>query len=159
MPPSLLQLKSVSVQMFFDRRAVTSRVDASTRRLLSKAGAYVRRRARSSIRKSDRISKPGHLPKSHAGTLRNLIWFGYDPSEQTVIVGPAASGRRSHGRVFTDSSVPATLEFGGYATIIKANERQGRQRFRVKIAARPFMGPALRKEAHKFPKLWANSVK
>ena len=36
-------------RMFFDRQAVISKVDAATRRVLSKFGAFVRRSAKSSI--------------------------------------------------------------------------------------------------------------
>ena len=45
-------------QLFFDREAVTSRVDPATRKVLSKFGAFVRRRAVGIIRPSSTISRP-----------------------------------------------------------------------------------------------------
>ena len=63
-------------QLFFDRQAVISKVDAATRRVLSKFGAFVRRSAKSSIRKLKKPAPPGHPPSSHTGLLKKFI-FGY----------------------------------------------------------------------------------
>jgi len=95
---------------FFDRAAVTSKVDAATRRVLSKMGAFVRRRAKSSIRKRKKVSAPGQPPSSHVGTLRNLLFFGYDSGTKTVVVGPAAFERT---RLLGGKTTPETLEEGG----------------------------------------------
>src|SRR5690606_6172596 len=51
-------------ELFFDRKAVTSRVDKATRKVLSRFGAFVRRTARSSIRKRKKTSQPGSPPSS-----------------------------------------------------------------------------------------------
>lgn len=52
---------------FFDRKAVLAAVDKATLRVLSKFGAFVRRRAKSSIRKRKKASPPGQPPSSHSG--------------------------------------------------------------------------------------------
>jgi len=55
--------------MFFDRKAVTSAVDRTERRVLSRFGAFVRRGAKSSIRKRKRAAEAGMPPSSHTGLL------------------------------------------------------------------------------------------
>jgi len=72
-------------QLFFDSPKVVRAVDRTTRRVLSKFGAFVRRTARSSIRKRKRISEPGSPPSSHSGLLKKFIFFGYDPTGTTEV--------------------------------------------------------------------------
>lgn len=196
----------VSMTMFFDPHKVLAAAEKANYQALSKAGAFVRQRARHSIRKTKKISQPGEPPRSHSGDLRTGIWFGYDASRKTVVVGP----RRYNMVLHTDitltnrTTVPELLEFGGKVAVIemayrlsngklvwvrrdlrrygaaasvnalRANAKHhsitledgsvvvpaGKNRTRtVTIAARPYMAPALRLEAPKFPGLWANSVK
>ena len=76
--------------LFFDSPKVLSAVDKATRQVLSKFGAFVRRSAKSSIRKRKRISSPGQPPSSHSGFLKKFIWFGYEPGSKSVVIGPAA---------------------------------------------------------------------
>lgn len=136
-------------EMFFDRRAVLSAVDRATREVLSKFGAFVRQTARNSIRKRKKPSPPGQPPSSHVGTLRRLIFFGYDPARKSVVIGPAPIGSGQ-------AEAPGLLEFGGSA------RRQRRRSGRVVTARyrpRPFMGPAFEKEKNQLPELWQNSIK
>ena len=139
-------------KMFFDRKAVRRRVDKAARRVLSRFGAFVRTTARHSIRKRKRVSRPGEPPSSHTGSLRRLIFFGYDPGRKSVVIGPVPL-RSASGR-----DVPETLEYSGRATIIGGPRRKRRKR-RVKIAARPFMGPAMAKEKPKLSAMWAGSIR
>jgi len=135
--------------LFFDRPKVQRAVDAARRRVLSKAGAFVRQEARQSIRKRKGTSPPGRPPYSHVGLLRNLILFGYDERTDSVVVGPVG---------FKRSNVPHVLEYGGVTTVTEY--RRGRlRRRRVRIAPRPYMGPALAKEVPKFRELCRNSVR
>ena len=53
--------------LFFDRARVINAVDRTTRRNLSRFGAFVRQRARSSIRTRKRISEPGQPPTNRTG--------------------------------------------------------------------------------------------
>ncbi len=136
-------------QMFFDRPKVKRAVDAARRRVLSKAGAFIRQTARTSIRKRKGTSKPGAPPHSHVGLLRRFILFGYDKQSDSVVIGPVG---------FRASSAPRVLERGGTTTV--ARRRRGkRTERRVRIAARPYMQPALEKERPKLPELWRNSVR
>jgi len=133
--------------LFFDTKAVRARTDRATRRVLSKFGAFVRRTARSSIRKRKRASQPGSPPSSHTGLLRRFIWFGYDPQKASVVIGPARLSRGGRG------DAPALLEYGGRAML----RRDGR-RVRAKYDERPYMGPAFAKEQPKLPAMWRDSV-
>ena len=132
MPAPPLTLK-LTFRMFFDTAPVQRAVDRARRDRLSKAGAFVRTRARSSIRKRKGTSRPGEPPHGHAGHLRRLLLFGYDAQAQTVVVGPLP---------FNEGEAPELLEFG-----------DGARR------PRPFMGPALEAEAPKFPDLFRDSIR
>jgi hypothetical protein len=105
--------------MFFDRQAVIDAIGRANVKVLSRAGAFIQRRAKSSIRKRRRVSRPGEPPSSHVGTLRNLIYFGFDTRQRSVVVGPTPVG--------TVGVVPPTLEYGGPTTVKKNLRRQRRR--------------------------------
>jgi len=131
------------INQFFDKQAVRDKVDVGTRRVLSKFGAFVRRTARSSIRKRKRISAPGAPPSSHIGLLKKFIFFGYEPTARSVVIGPVRLSQNGRGKA------PALLEHGGPAKV-------GKRRARYK--PRPFMGPAFQKEQPKLPAMWRDSI-
>ena len=162
---------------FVDRKKVQLRVEKAKLRNLTKQGAFVRRAARKSIKpavmkkvgemsaaereqyerrvkqaKQDgqprpkrppAASRPGEPPRSQTGALKKFLFFSYDPRSASVVVGPARI--RSD-----DTDAPRTLEFGGTAEV------GGR---RIRIAERPYMGPALASEQPQFAELWRNSVR
>lgn len=133
--------------IFFDPNAVIRKADQAERRVLRRFGAFVRRRARTSIRKSKRISKPGQPPKSHTGRLRRLIVFGYAPATGSVVIGPLP---------FRGTAVaPRLLEEGGRVT--RASD-SGRTRT-LQYRRRPYMGPAFHKELNAAPKLWRDAIR
>jgi len=124
-------------ESFFDAEAVLKKMDAATRRVMSRFGAFVRRRAQTSIRYRVKPSEPGQPPSAHrtfmrtktnkrtgvskqqpASPLRDLIFFAYSAETQSVIVGPAlfAGSKQQRGR----QTIPETLERGGTATITEA---------------------------------------
>lgn len=163
---------------FFDVPRVINAMDAATYRALSKAGAFVRRTAKGLIRKVGKKgtpSSPGSPPKSRTGILKDYIFFAWDPGRRSVIIGPAKTNQvffQGAGQPAT-GTVPAVLEYGGQIGILewflptrqkwvradlrskrKIAERQTRIRT-VNIEARPYMGPALEKEAPNFPSLWS----
>lgn len=152
--------------LFFDRKGVEGLVSKARRAYLARAGFLVRQTARGSIKPSMRPSSPGQPPHSRmAAQLAALnrrrkragkskigggfqgikhILFSYEPSEDTVIVGPVGNNR---------STAPPVLEFGGSTYVWEA----GKKKF-ISVAARPFMGPALEKEAPKFPQVFADAM-
>jgi hypothetical protein len=131
---------------FFDREKVKRSVDAGTRKVLSKFGAFVRQRAKTSIRKRKGTSPPGAPPYSHVGLLRKFILFAYDAQRRSVVIGPTLTKE--------GSQAPRLLEHGGDAVI----EDRGKKRH-VRYRPRPFMQPAFEQENTKLPALWRNSVR
>jgi hypothetical protein len=172
-------LITLQVKTIFDTAKVRAAVGKVRRKNLSRAGAFVMRRARSSIRKRKVVSKPGQPPSSHLGLLRKGILFAYDLATRSVVVGATKLNM-----VFFDrdrkpvrGTVPQVLEEGGAITIfevqrhgkwrradLRTKRRWGglKTRYRTaQIAARPFMQPAHDAElkAGTIPKVWADSVK
>lgn len=135
--------------LFFDRPKVQRAVDRAKRQVLSRAGAFIRTTARHSIRKRKGSAPPGTPPHSHEGSLRRLILFGYDRRSDSVVVGPVG---------FKKSVAPRALEHGG-ATVVVSRRRGRLQSRKVKIAARPYMAPALERERPNLPVMWRNSVR
>lgn len=132
-------------KFFLDRAAVRNAIDRGTRRALSRFGAFVRTRARSSIRKRRAVSKPGSPPSSHEGSLRRLLLFAFDPAQKSVVIGPA---------LFKNGEAPALLEHGG--TVVRQT-KAGPKRFVYR--ARPYMGPAFRAELPKAPQLFKDMIR
>ncbi len=130
-------------RLFFDSPKVLKAVDKTTRRVLSRFGAFVRRRARGSIRKRKKTSAPGRPPTSQTGTLKRFIFFSYEPNRKSVVIGPMRLTGPDRGEA------PSALEYGGTATVDKT---------KVTIRPRPFMGPAFEKEKPKLPRMWKDSV-
>lgn len=136
--------------LFFDRQKVVRAVDKAKQFVLSKAGAFIRTVALTSIRKRKGSAPPGSPPHSHVGLLRNFILFGYDRASDSVVVGPAKLNK--------PNEAPRVLEHGGTTTVTKFEPGRRRTR-RIRVRARSYMGPALEKERPKLPKLWAGSVR
>ena len=167
--------------LFFDRQKVIRAVDQATRKALAKAGAFIRQRAKTSIRKRQGPARAGDPPHSHVGLLKKFLFFGYDPASKSVVIGPA--------RLARSTDAPHTLEFGGAAgrprqlrigrvgpllreaygrvrygllrssaQVARAQEIEA-ERARARIAPRPYMGPALEKERPNLPRQWADSVR
>lgn len=135
-------------QLFFDRQVVISKVDAASRKVLSKFGAFVRRSARSSIRKRKKPAPPGSPPSSHTGLLKKFIFFGYDTDARSVVIGPTRLNQKGRGEA------PPLLEYGGKATLVRRGKKK-----RTTYKARPYMGPAFEKEQPQLPAMWRDSVR
>ena len=93
----------------FDRPAVMDAMERKEKRALSRAGSYIRKSARQSIRKTKKASQPGEPPRSHSNepNLRTIL-FAYDPKMATVIAGPVKlSGSKAN------NLVTETMEHGG----------------------------------------------
>ena len=131
---------------FFDRQRIENARDRGIMQRFSRFGAFVRTRARSSIRSRKRISAPGEPPSSHSGQLKNGIFFAYDSVEKAVVIGPVLYGR---------GQAPRLLERGGSGTVL--DRRRGRQ-IPATYRARPFMRPAFEAELTKMPGMLAGSI-
>jgi len=137
---------------FFDRKAVISAVDRATGRNLSKFGAFVRQRARTSIRKRKRVSAAGSPPSAHVTgplSLRGGIFFAMVPDRRGVVIGPVAFNTPG------SPTVPEVLEYGGDRVITSRRRKPRVGHYR----ARPYMGPAFEEEKKSLPSIWRNSVR
>jgi len=132
---------------FFDAPQVLAATTAAERRVLSRFGAYVRQRARTSIRSRAGTSTPGMPPFSHTGLLKRFLFFAYDTSRRSVVIGPV----RLDGR--TGEALPL-LEHGGTTQ----RPRPGRVDPST-YTPRPFMRPAFQRELSKLPPLWRDSIR
>lgn len=148
---------------FFDSPSVIKRIEAKERRVLSKAGAFIRTRARSSIRRKKRPTKgkrrgrrqyrsaPGKPPFSWQQPGLKDIIFVVDPRTKSVSIGPIPFNGGSM------KDIPGTLEQGGPTEIRESRYKdrdmpwqpgtwkQGdveRRTRKANIKERPFMGPA-----------------
>lgn len=162
-------------RLFFDTAKVIDAIGKPRAAILSRFGAFVRRRARSSIRsggKSNIVSAPGDPPRWHSPepNLRTILFF-YEALRGYVIIGPLLFNHMPTSSLVR-GVIPAALERGGTLDLIQRKVRgnwvNGRprrgsrwQETRVKsvtIRARPFMLPALRAEAPGFPALWQDCL-
>lgn len=136
----MLQIYLKRVEMFFDRPAVLKAMDKARVRSFAIAGGFIRQTARRSMRRRKTASPPGSPPSARSGELRDRLYFGYDKSTDSVVVGPEG---------FRGSGVPALHERGG---TIRRKRRRGSRRpggssveetITVTYPPRPFMDPAL----------------
>jgi hypothetical protein len=132
---------------FFDRKKVQDALSRAERKALSRFGAFVRRRAQTSIRKRKAISEPGDPPSGHVGTLRKLIFFAYDARSHSVVIGPTQSK--------PNGEAPRLLEEGGETARV---DRKGVAR-RLVYRARPYMVPAFNAELADAPEHWRNQMR
>lgn len=130
---------------FFDTEAVARSLDRAQLRALSKFGAFVRQRAKSSIRKSKKSAEPGQPPKSHEGSLKRLIFFSYDRDRKSVVIGPTA---------FRKGEAPRLLEHGGQT--VRTSKKKGSRT--LNYAGNPFMVPAAKAELPKFREMLRNAI-
>ena len=152
---------------FFDRPAVVKALDKAERRGLSKLGAFIRKRARSSLRKRKKPSAPGKPPSMHEGQIKKFLFFAYEPETKSVVVGPALLRKTSI------STVPELHEHGGnteikeyqlsgglWTTAKRFNfgdqERPTRTR-KATYPERPYMRPAFEAELPRAPEHFKNT--
>lgn len=137
---------------FFDRAAVADKIPPAIKKALSRFGFFVRQTAKKSLKYGDKPSKPGQPPTVHrsakflrkkkvkgkvklqgSSPLRELIFFGYEATDKSVVIGPAIGGSKS--------GAPHIQEYGGNGII----ESRGR-RVSVRFPSRPYMQPAFDKQ-------------
>lgn len=110
---------------FFDRPAV-KQLAGVAHRVLERFGRFVRRDARTLLRKkgtkNNPHSRPGEPPHSGGkGVLRKWVLFDYDAREQSVVIGPEKLNMvffNGDGAPVT-GTVPEVLEYGGHIRILE----------------------------------------
>jgi hypothetical protein len=179
--------------MFFDRQAVKNMMDKRSREVLSHFGAKCMRFARNSIPSRNKISSPGQPPSSHVGMENRLIrklakaagkprpkldtgikeiYYSYDPSSMSVVIGPipfnSSELSASAGSRGSNLTTLELLEYGGTAYRRVKRFDLGGEVFwihhpalppvRCEYKPRPFMGPAFDKAEEFLPGFWADSI-
>lgn len=103
---------------FFDRAAVQNMVHRKNLKVLSKAGAFVRRRARTKLRRRKGVSPAGAPPSVHSqdsfATLKNIL-FGLHQDNESVVIGPRFVRRLKRS---SRSTVPELMEYGGTSVMV-----------------------------------------
>lgn len=152
---------------FLDRKAVIAAIGKVKAKNFNEAGRQVRAKAQKSLVYSDKTSAPGGPPHAHKSRwlkktsrrtgktrirrvsfLREFLYYRYDKTSQSVVIGP------SRLRTTVDPGALPALEQGGTAKILDHGETK-----RVRIRARPFMGPALAAVAPSLPQIWRDSIR
>lgn len=141
--PSGFQVKN----LFFDRKPIIEALGRARAQAMAKAGAFVRTRGRSKLRRRKAASKAGQPPSSHVGTLKDKTYFSYDPATRSEVIGPEKFGK----------GAAETIEAGGNEVL---TDSKGHTR-NAHYDPRPWMGPALAEEvrAGTIPGPWHNSIK
>jgi hypothetical protein len=159
----LIALRLVGLRI--DGGPLTAATAAAEQRNMNRFGAFVRRRARSFLRSSKKVSSPGSPPslhdftavtkttrkgklrKSKAFRFKDSVLFAYDPEGHSVVIGPTVL---SGG----DATLPRRLEEGGTQT-----DRRGSRVRQRQYRPRPWLGPAFEAELPSIPKIWGDSIK
>lgn len=141
-----------------DTPRVMSALSKGENRTLFKAGGFLRKTARSLIRRRKKISAPGQPPSTQTGYLKEAIRFDVEKNRRTVVIGPVPLNRSND-----QHQLPATtLEFGGRVASRITTSRHGKKKTKKRVVmryqARPFMGPALETTIGVFPKMAKGSV-
>lgn len=152
--------------LFFDRQKIEDPAEKAALKQQSRFGAFVMTGARRSIKYKNGPSRPGNPPHAHTVyesktkrtktgkakkdyPFRSSILFGYDAANKRTVVGPVF---RRDSR--TNPTVPESLEHGGTFSV----GGRTKKRRTVRIAARPFMVPALERERPKFAAMFRDSI-
>lgn len=129
----------ISYDYFFDRAKVKDALERKEQRVLSGTGAFYRRAVQQSMRpggKKNAVSQPGEPPRFHTKQLRVGIGFAYDPSARSVVVGVNKWNHKGN--------TPSVLNQGGdtiLTELVRRGESFVKAQRRVRIEARPFIGP------------------
>lgn len=140
---------------FFRPELITDPAEKAIVRVLSKAGAFLRRKQQSLIRYRKKPSAPGQPPSAHrserftraktnkktgqvtrqaASPLHDLIFFGLDDSKKSVVSGPVPFLKSRQ------AGIPETLEKGGTVVkLVPVKQPQGRPAGLIQAAAYKLM--------------------
>ncbi len=126
---------------FFNNGSVKALMRKRTDDALKRFGAFVRQRARSSLKARKKPAAPGKPPSVHEGGLKRLTAFAVDPKTQSVVIGPIAyKSRRAR-----------EIEEGGR---LLARSRGGKTTL-LRYAPHPWLQPAFEKELATAAKNWS----
>ena len=161
--------------LFFDSPKLIDLVTKAKRKVMSGQGAFVRRKARSSMRRKKNPSAPGSPPRDRGGALKRLIFFVYDPIAEDVVIGPEFWNKAGSVANVSGQTTPQRLEQGGAVIATEAFTRKRGWRIvskryasrtrspvrtrRTIVEPRPLMKPALTKGMREWVRKWEGAVK
>jgi hypothetical protein len=171
-----LTVEAAVKDYFFDRAKVRAMANKIAYRALYQAGSHTRQTARRDVlRRRKAVSQAGSPPSVHSrdqfANLRNIL-YAFSPQKDSVIVGPRRLNQvNQDAKTGGSMSVPAIHEFGGTIRIREVSFDKGKTWFRhdrrfsprpwhlyrdrlARYPRRPFMGPAFRLVAPKFPQFF-----
>ena len=121
----------------FDGQKVKRKADKGSFDSLNHAAAAIRLTARRSIRRNPKKSSAGTPPHTRRGLLKRALLYKVEKQRLSAVIGPAYTIAGKSGQAH---------EFG-----IKYYGR--------KYPKRSYMGPALKANKKRIPRLWSNSIK
>lgn len=145
---------------FFDRAKVLDSMHKKNNKRLSRIGAFVRTRSKSSLRRRQSVSMPGQTPSVRSrdsfATFKNIL-FAASRDFESVIIGPRGIPRLRLKRSTRQTS-PELAELGGTSRITMTeidgkwlpglrSESAPTKEVTANYEPRPFMGPALAAES------------
>jgi hypothetical protein len=171
-------------KFFFDRIAVIQAMDKATHGAMSRASAFIKRAAQTSMKYRKKKSAAGAPPSAHKDgrgpLLRKFLWFYYDPRTRSAVIGPIKLsawpaeagplnefGGTAPRIVFVKQVTRKTTgaQRKAYRNLLKTGQlvrkRGPRKTVTARYPQRPFMAPALKKEVASghVLKQWHNSVR
>ncbi len=165
-------------ESYFAPGIVLDRMDRAHAQVSRKFGAFVRQRAKTSMRYTLKSAAPGTPAAAHKSQMRTKtnrktgvskpqlvsperegIFFYYDPQTRTVIIGPTLWVHSRKTGNPTSGTIPETLEFGGSITILEVlREARNSKKFghlpqrwkqaRERISGRPSRMRTINVSAH-----------
>lgn len=177
-------------QFFFDRQAVIDAIGKGKAAALRRFGGYLATVAKRSMRYRKGASAPGQPPSAHkdanlarkkklgfskhnGALLREFLYYAFDPTTESVVVGP--QGFRTKGGGMT---VPQLHEYGGTVPangrlmvvknkpgrdvkgrFVSAGERIIRLTGSIRYPKRPYMAPALKVTRGNFAKQFKSIIR
>ena len=128
----------VSVRRQSNYARISKRLASASTRTLYQSAGYVRKVARSKIRRRRKSSRPGQPPSDH-GFLKRSLNFRVLATRGFAVVGYEQRG---------NPAIPRALERGGVTTARRTFSGH-RQMVRQRVLARPVLGPSLRESSNK----------
>ena len=141
---------------FRETARVLATFTAQARRAIYAQARYIQKSARNSMKSGtpSKPSRPGSPPHAVTGLLKRFLFFSWDSSSQSMVIGPAGFKK--------DTGAPRILEEGGDTTAhVFYGSKAGGYKFkekRIHVAPRPYMAPAFKTSQTKLPEFWAKSV-
>lgn len=152
----MIESKFVLRNAVFEYKAVTKAVDQSSKSATEKSLAAVKERMLDSLKRGSEPSRHGQPPTVHSTSsqrsLRNIGQDWDDRSKSGVVGSVLLPGGQG-------PPLPGFLESGGTRTIV-VRKKGRRINRRLRMAARPYAGPALESaiKAGEIISPWSNVV-